>query len=227
MLFNLEKEALFASGIRDEKQIQSYDERLHKLYTRFVSDVAPSDDPLIKAGHLFNWLWETKPGRYRMGGSYRLSEVIDRQMDRESQAVGNCLGLTVLYNCLLRKINWEPKALYLPNAFGISPHVLTLLETGGSTIEIENIFPNGFDYKGHVDSSMKTMWGDKELVSDVYHSRGNEDFKKGDFSEALKNYKKALKLNSKHPTARLNIIILLEKKKMGKNSGMDYPSGDQ
>ena len=70
-------------------------------------------------------------------------------------------------------------ALYLENAFGIGPHVLTLLQTEESTIDIENILPDGFGFKGHLNDPSRTRWGDKELVADIYHSLGNEFSRKG------------------------------------------------
>jgi tetratricopeptide (TPR) repeat protein len=102
-------------------------------------------------------------------------------------------------------------ALYLENAFGRGPHVLTLLQTEGSMIDIENILPDGFDYKGHLDNPSRTTWGDKELAADIYHSLGNECFEKEELTEALKNYEMAIRLNPQYEKAHLNRAILLDK----------------
>jgi len=128
--------------------------------------------------------------------------------------VGNCLGLTLLYNCLLRRMGIHADALYLDNAFGIGPHVLTLLQGKESTIDIENILPDGFGFKGHLNDPSRIRWGDRELVADVYHSLGNECFGKGELTEALNNYDMALRLNPRYEKARLNKTILLDKMKM-------------
>jgi tetratricopeptide (TPR) repeat protein len=105
----------------------------------------------------------------------------------------------------------EAEALYLENAFGIGPHVLSMLRIGDLIIDVENILPKGFDYKGHKQDPSRTEWGNKELVADVYQSRGTELFEKGDFSEALRNYDIALKLNPGYEKARLNRAILLDR----------------
>ncbi len=219
MLFDLEKEALLASGIKDDAVITGYLEGLHYLHEQFTSRIALSHDPLTKAKQLFDWLWAVKPSRYQLYGNYKLSDAIDGQMSKKTMAVGNCLGLTLLYNCLLRRIGLEPEALYLENAFGIGPHVLTLLQTKNSIIDIENILADGFDYKGHINAPTRTVWGDKELVADIYHSQGNDFFEKGELPEALKNYKMAISLNPQYDKVHLNIAISLDKMRREKETG--------
>jgi tetratricopeptide (TPR) repeat protein len=106
------------------------------------------------------------------------------------------------------------EALYLENAFGIGPHVLSVLKIEDCLIDIENTLPDGFDYKGHLDDPSRMGWGDRELVADIYHSLGNELFSKGEFAKALKNYEMALRLNPQYEKAHLNRAILLAKMKM-------------
>ena len=99
----------------------------------------------------------------------------------------------------------------MENAIGVSSHVLTLLPTDTSLIEIENILPDGFDYKGYPDSPSRRRWGDRELVSDIYHSQGNECFARGEFIKALANYEMTIQLNPQYEKAKLNKAILLDK----------------
>ena len=167
-----------------------------------------------KARALFTWLWKSKPNRYQPKGSYRLNEVIEAQLKGDNRSVGNCLGLTLLYNCLLRKMGIYAEALNLENAFGIGPHVLTLLQTERSMLDVENILPDGFDYRGHLTDPSRTRWGDRELIADIYQSTANGLFEEGKFSEALKNYEIAISLNPKYEKACLNREILLDR--MGK-----------
>jgi len=173
-----------------------------------------SPDPVEEAKALFAWLWISKPNRYKPQGNYRLNEVITAQLKGDDNSVGNCLGLTLLYNCLLRKMDIDAEALYLENAFGSGPHVLTLVQTGKSTLDVENILINGFGYRGHLAHPLRTRWGDRELIADIYHSVANDLFEKGHFTEALKNYEMAVSLNAEYEKARLNMEILLDK--MGK-----------
>lgn len=99
----------------------------------------------------------------------------------------------------------------MENAFGIGSHVLTLVKTEGFLIDVENILPDGFDFKGHLANPSRIRWGDRELVADIYHSLGNEFFKKGRFIEALNNYDRAIKLNPQYEKAHLNKAILLNR----------------
>ncbi len=212
--FNLEEEALLASGIQDRGKIVFYVAELDRIYQQFLHQIIPPPDPEDKARALFTWLWTSKPDRYKPQGSYKLNEVIEAQLKGDSKSVGNCLGLTLLYNCLLRRIDIHAGALYLENAFGIGAHVLTLLQTEKNVIDVENILPDGFDYKGHHTHPARTEWGDRELIADIYHSMANEHFEKGNLVEALRNYDRAIRFNPRYEKVHLNKAILLDK--MGK-----------
>lgn len=209
--FNLEKESLFASSVREDRQINQYMQKLEDLYQQFINSITLPSELVAKAEVLFKWLWIEKPARYKLHSNFKLYNVIDAQLSKHTQTVGNCLGLTVLYNCLLKKIGIHAEALYLESGFEMGPHVLTVLKTEGSLIDIENILPEGFNYKGHLDDPSRTRWGDRELVADIYHSFGNELFSKGDLTKALKNYEMALHLNPRYEKTHLNKVIVLDK----------------
>jgi len=218
MSFSLEKNALIASGITNDNLIATYARKLNKLTQRFIHEVKPIRDPLTTANALFNWLWIQKPDRYALHGYYRLHHAIDSQLSKSSIAGGNCLGLTLLYNCLLQRLRIDAQAVYVENAFGIGPHVLTVLKTKESMVDIENIVPEGFDYKGHINDPSRTLWGDQELVADIYHSLGNKWYEKGEYTEALENYNMAIKLNPRYERARLNKAIVVDRISMEENS---------
>jgi tetratricopeptide (TPR) repeat protein len=215
--FNFEREALRASGVKEKSLIPGYLHKLNHIHQQFSPTIKPQQDPLTRAKALFDWLWAQNQNRYQPHGNFRLTAVIEAQMRDPKQPVGNCLGLTLLYNCLLRKTGITPGAIYLENAFGKGPHVLTLITEGGSWIDVENIVPNGFDYKGHLNDSSRTRWGDKELVADIYLSEGNDLFEKKDYGDALRNYNIALRLNPGYERARLNKAIVLDR--MGVDPG--------
>jgi tetratricopeptide (TPR) repeat protein len=216
MVFDLEKEALTASGLRDEDLIRDYLEKLDSLSRQFSPGEELGFSLLIRAKKLFEALWKDKPNRYQPHGRFRLNEVVDAQLSKENRAVGNCLGLTLLTNCLLKKMGIETEALYLENAFGISPHVLTFLRIDDFTIDVENILPEGFDYKGHKQNPSRLIWESKELVADIYQSRGTDLFEKGELGEALRNYDMALNLNPRYEKVELNRAILLDQMKTKK-----------
>lgn len=213
MVFDLEKEALTASGLRDEDQIRDYLGKLDSLSRQISPKEARGFSLLTRAEKLFEALWKNRPNRYQRQGHFRLNKVIDAQLSKQNRAVGNCLGLTLLYNCLLKKMRIEAGALHLENAFAIGPHVLTVLRIDDFIIDVENILPKGFDYKGHKLDPSRLTWGDKELVADIYESRGTELLEKGELGEALRNYDMALKLNPRYEKAELNRAILLDRMK--------------
>jgi tetratricopeptide (TPR) repeat protein len=209
----LEREALLASGVEDKRRLAEYGKKLDTLCLEFKRETVPSSNLLLGAKELFIWLWKKKPARYKSQSSFKLNHVIDAQLNKEDKVVGNCLGLTLLFNCLLYRIGIKAEASYLENAFDfeIGSHVLTTLQTKTYAIDIENVLPGGFDYKGHLVNPSRTRWGDQELVADIYLSMGNECFEKGELTEALKNYEMAVRLNPWYEKARLNKAILLER----------------
>lgn len=208
--FDLEFEAFRASGV-GERYIAHYQHLFSELKRAFLDQVNLSDDPVIRAKQAFDWLWQKKPNRYQPKGLYKLSDVVESQLSQEKPAVGNCLGLTILYNCLLRRIGVEAKALHLEYAFGMGSHILSLVPGGHTEIHIENIFQQGFDYKGHLKNPSATRWEDWEVVADIYHSFGNELFERGEFTKALTNYDKAIELNPLYEKAKLNKLVLMDK----------------
>lgn len=211
MPFDLAKEALFASGVKEGAPIAEHKSKLDHVYQEFIQDMRPTNDLLTTAGVLFDWLWLKKPVRYKPRGHFRLTEVVDSQLNKDSQTVGNCLGLTLLYNCLLRNAGIVAGAIHLENAFGRGPHVLSTLKIKDSIIDIENSLSQGFDYKGHLNDPSRKVWGDRELVADIYLSRGNECYEDGEYREALRNYELASRLNPKYERASLNKAIALDK----------------
>ena len=211
MEFDLARQALIASDLRDENRITEYLGKLSSLSKQFIAQEKLPSSILTRARGLFDWLWKERPTRYRHQGNFRLNQVIDAQINGSTSVVGNCLGLTLLYNCLLRRIGIKAEAVYLENGFDLGPHVLTSLTTDDSCIDIENILPGGFYYIGHKNEPSRIRWGDRELVADIYHSVGNEFFEGGEFSKALRNYRTALELNPQYEKARLNKIILLDR----------------
>lgn len=199
----LEEAALIASGVNTQLEREHYLSLFRKLVSQLVS-LIPQEDNAAKAQFLFNWLWKTKPKRYLPGGYFRFNEVIEAQSRSGPGPVGNCLGLTILYNSLARHFGLKVATVHLEKAFHGVPHVFTQLFTNGSPTDIEHVSPDGFDYTAHRGNTDRVVWVDDELIADIYLSRGNALFEARKWLDAIVCYNMALELNPKYEKAELN-----------------------
>ena len=200
----LARGALVASGIATMREMDGCLGKIDGLSRAIARGIGVESDDLEKAEGMFDWLWRGRPGRYESGGSFRLNDVVDAQAGSPHRRVGNCLGLTILYNVLAHDFGLDATAVHLEEAFGRGPHVFTILRVAGRTIDVENIVPGGFDYRGYHGVAGREEWGDRELIADVYHSVGNEHFERGQLRYAVASYEKAIKLHPGYGRAHLN-----------------------
>lgn len=197
-----------ASGIKSYDVLNNYLSRIDTLCQLSKCNLSNMDQ-IDKAKALFDWLWNTKPNRYEYGGKFKLTEVIDAQLDPFEDKIGNCLGLTLLYNILSGKLGVETKAVYLEEAFGRQSHVFSTMEIAGITIDIDHISPNGFNFEDHIGNPQRTLWQEAHLIADIYHSIAWGMHEHGDLMKAVHNYSKAIYLNPKYEKAHLNRGIAL------------------
>lgn len=205
MPFDFLFEALKGSGVKTDKALMFWIGKLD-LLQRGMPEFP--DSTKTKAETLFHWLWKDRPCRYIPGGSFRLTEVIGAQLNPQAGYVGNCLGLTLLFNSLAQRLGLKVGAIHMEEAFSTGPHVLSLLYTEKGHVQVENIFPDGFDYRAH-PGEKQVIWDGKALVADIYNSSGTESFLKGDLKAALYCYKKALTLKPGYVKAKLNMGLTL------------------
>ncbi len=202
----LEEMALVASGVVGWEEM----ERIRFLLNGIGEQVArgvPEPDDRARAGALFRHLRCIGPERYQPRGSVRLNEVALSQFGMEPAAMGNCLGLTVLYNVLARRLGLRVSSIHMERAFDTGPHVFSLLHLVGRKVDIENILPHGFDYRGHLGNPDREEWNDRELVADIYLSRGNEWFDAREWEKAEASYDRALLFNPRYEKAHLNKMM--------------------
>lgn len=200
--------ALRASGVSFASGLERYLARFDELAWQ-IGRGLPSGEDAARARFLFDWLWQTKPRRYQPGGSFRLTEVLEAQLGAGHGPVGNCLGLTVLYNCLAQRFGLNECAVHVEHAFHGVPHVFTLLRAGTESVDVEHVLPNGFDYQGHRVGVEREEWGDRELLADIYLSRGNELLEARRWHEAITCYDAALRLNPTYEKAEINRAIAM------------------
>ncbi len=207
--FDLGWAAIVACGVQREEEVENYLRQINYLCQQIFPKIV-SSNPIDRAKAIFDWLWTKKPRRYKYQGNFKLTEVLKAQLGEE-EAVGNCLGLTLLYNVLCQRFGLKVKAGYVDEAFGLGPHVFSILITKPKIIDVENILPYGFDYPGHINNPGRQEWGDRELIADIYLSIGNDLFERGDLVKAIESYDKALKLNPKYAKASYNKGLALIK----------------
>ncbi len=200
--------ALVASGVNDQQTLNGYLDKIDILCQDFQMP-SPAKANLQKAKALFDWLWSTKLDRYEPQGNFRLISVIDAQLDPSADKIGNCLGLSLLFNVLAQKQGLKVKAIHLEDARGMGPHVISILSIARNQIDIENTLPNGFDFKEHLKNPSREEWDNVDLIADIYHSIGNELFERNELEEAIINYTKAIHLNHNYIKAYLNRGIAL------------------
>ncbi len=200
--FDLALAALTASGA-SQREMDGYLARIEAL-CRQVPPQSIAAEQRKQAEALFNMLWRTRPNRYQYHGPFRLTHALRAQLGDTPGPVGNCLGLTLLFNVLALRLGLKVRAGHLEMAFGRGPHVFTILETAQGSIDIENIFAHGFDYAGHQSARGRQEWSDRELVADVYNSAAGQLFEAGDLAGALTLYDRAIVLNPGYSKAYLN-----------------------
>ena len=171
LTMSLPQAAFIASGVVSD-QLKEYMKKISDMVTDLKNHVKGYDQ-VKTAETIFNWLWKTKPNRYKLEGNFRLTQVVDAYLD-ETKRVGNCLGLTMLYNSLAQALNLPVKAAHLNHFMG-RPHVFSMLYTETAVIPIENIFPDGFDYGPHKHNPQFVEWDNIHLIADLYNSRANEE----------------------------------------------------
>ena len=138
---SLPQASFVASGV-DSFQLKEYMKKFFNLVTELKNHVK-GHDPVKTAETIFNWLWRTKPNRYELEGNFRLTQVVDAYLD-ETERVGNCLGLTMLYNSLAQELSLPMKAAHFDKFMG-RPHVFSILYNGLAHMDVETTTPEGFD----------------------------------------------------------------------------------
>ncbi len=200
--------ALIASGVRNRGELDAYLDMIEVL-CQGIEPELPSGDYIERAKALFDWLWESKPHRYEFRGNFRLTHVLESQLDPGAKRVGNCLGLTLLYNVLAGRFGLSTRSVYLDEAHGGESHVFSILYIDGSTIDIDNIYPIGFDYREHLGDPLRVTWDDAGLIADIYHSTGWALHEDDRLNDAIQSYSKAIRLNPEYEKAYLNRGIAL------------------
>lgn len=115
--FDLARAAFIASGVRDRNELASYLQRFDDL----CSNISRGEKCITSASRedraqaIVDYLWGSQQNRaeeasYGDIGIWRLTEVFDNQLSGKD-VVGNCFGLTLLYNCIAERLGLITRAV--------------------------------------------------------------------------------------------------------------------
>lgn len=200
---SLEWALLVLSGLETDGAIQSCQEKIAKIFGRFLERSAYPYLPFRKAPpylhreiakSLFDYLWNSKPRRF--GEYFLLTDVVDAQLDPDvNRPVGTCIGLTSLYSVLGLRAGLELSLLLN------SQHLLNRLRVGGQTIDIDQTDPQGFDCtvgNGFREFPLPM------LAANVLNSRGLKSETDGRLEAAKADFDKAILVNREYANALNN-----------------------
>ena len=210
---SLERVLLVISGLRTDKEIQSYQTKIDDIFHHFLSKcnkdglLTRTEAPLYLhrriAQCLFEYLWNSKPKRF--GEHFLLTDVIDAQLSPDlHHPVGTCIGLTCLFSVLGLRAGLNLSVLM------DSEHLLSRLNLGDHTIDIDHTDPQGFDCRNCEDFFEFSL---PALAANVLNSRGMQNERSGQLAAAKKDYQKAVRVNPDYANAynnRGNMIFLDE-----------------
>jgi tetratricopeptide (TPR) repeat protein len=220
---SLERGLLIISGLKTEKKIRTYTQKLDQIYNGFIEKLR-SKSPLSLASTrdymttsmakwLFEYLWNTKPKR--CNGNFLLTDVIDAQLNPDiNQKVGSCVGLTSLYTVLGLRESLELTILVSAS------HMVNRLRVDDTLYTVDNTDPLGFDY--NLDQKDFLEYPPLMLLANVLNSRGMAQERRESFEQAEADYNKAIEINPEYANAYNNRGNIKSKQTNYKGAIKDY-----
>jgi tetratricopeptide (TPR) repeat protein len=220
---SLERGLLIISGLKTEKKIRTYTQKLDQIYNGFIEKLR-SKSPLSLASTrdymttsmakwLFEYLWNTKPKR--CNGNFLLSDVIDAQLNPDiNQKVGSCVGLTSLYTVLGLRESLELTILVSES------HMVNRLRVDDTIYNVDNTDPLGFDYNLNEKDFLE--YPPLMLLANVLNSRGMAQERREKFEQAKGAYNKAIEINPEYANAYNNRGNIQTKQADYKGAIKDY-----
>ncbi len=187
----LEKALLTVSGLKTKESVEEYSQKLDKIQEEFEKDCTDQADFKENKGKaLFDYLWTTKPTRYKED-RFLLTNVIDAQLDPLIPEVGNSLGLTTLYTLLGLR---EKLDISVMQSNG---HVWNIVKNNDKNYVVDSTSPEKFIECQQPANKKPASY----LLSIFYTNYGIENAKKGNHNMAISNYNLALMLEPENQKA--------------------------
>jgi regulator of sirC expression with transglutaminase-like and TPR domain len=221
---SLERGLLIISGLQREREIETYSQKLDRIYEGFIErlkEMSPlslsstrNHLPRSMAEWLFEHLWNTKPRR--CNSNFLLTEVIDAQLSSDvNQRVGSCVGLTSLYTVLGLREGLNLTILVSGS------HMLNRLTIDSTDFcNIDNTDPLGFACS--INEKEFLEYPPIKLVANVLNSRGMACERVDDLKKAREDYEKAIAVNPDYANAYNNRGNIKAKQKRYAEAMADY-----
>ena len=237
---------LIASGLKTEKDIREYTRKLDRLQKEFEKECGydewqnnPADNPEFKSENLkyhregnkgkalFNYLWRTKPSRYKKD-QFCLTNVIDAQLDPQIPEAGNCLGLTMLYTLLaLREkldVSVAQSGVHIQNIV----RVIDRMDNHLTSI-VDNTHAEGFQTEQQANNHTANNRKNKNLtakpasclLSIFYSTTGAEKFENSKYNATVTDQNIALMLDPDNEDAYIYRGLVKYAKRNSKGAADD------
>jgi hypothetical protein len=221
---SLERGLLIISGLQTETEIETYSQKLDRIYVEFIERLTAKSPlslsstrnhlPRTMAEWLFEHLWNTKPRR--CNSNFLLTDIIDAQLSPDvNQKVGSCVGLTSLYTVLGLREGLNLTILVSGS------HIINRLRIDSAHFcNIDNTDPLGFDCSINEEEFLE--YPPIKLVANVLNSRGMALERVDDLEKAREDYEKAIEVNPDYANAYNNRGNIRAKQKKYAEATADY-----
>ena len=224
---NLLTAALLASGVGDPETLHRYQRRVAELVDELRRSGEVAGPPLEQAQAIFEFMH-----RRILTGGYQL-DCTDLSVVL-CQGRFNCVGASVLFNCLASEFGLRTCGLEIPG------HAMSRVLLQDSHFDVETTCPTWFRLRHDPQKQAELLRqslglrpdqarsrprevSDAELVATIYYNRGVDLLSQKRFSEALAANAKALRLDPANATARSNLLATLNNWAIDLGAAGDYP----
>ena len=221
---SLERGLLVISGLQTEREIETYSQKLDRIYDCFIERLAKKSPLSLSstrkhmtgtmAKWLFEHLWNTKPRR--CNSNFLLTQVIDAQLSPEvNQRVGSCVGLTSLYTVLGLREGLNLSILVS------GTHILNRVRIDSTDFcNMDNTDPLGFDCSIKEEEFLEYPL--IKLLANVLNSRGMAWERADLLEKAREDYEKAVEVNPDYANAHNNLGNIKAKQNRHAEAMADY-----
>jgi len=192
----LDRACLIASGVHNNKKIQSYQKKIDLLISRIAKEtnINTIDNPIEKAQIIFGWLKENaSEGTYN--DCYDFKDTLNTK-------VGNCLSYAIRFTILCRHYSIDIKNILIPG------HIYnSVSDTTTHEQLFEHTHSDGIVKKKDRYHPKKKIMKDIELVGEIFLYKARNYNINADYDTSVKFCEQAMMCN---PDDNRPMILLLD-----------------